>query len=210
MLWSKKRSTACERASPAAATTALPASHRHHTGINLYTYVGIPRHNRLAHRRQTTITTSCTAMSNEFEDKRDSEDLFWTTYLKAAEDEDKYLPRSWETNTGSILTFTGLFAATVAAFVIESYKSLSPDSGAQTVALLSQLLTVNANASASVIVSTGPTSAFMLPVTAVIVNALWFASLLISLACALLATLIQEWSRNYVRDIAGRQTLNES
>ena len=31
--------------------------------------------------------------------------LFWTTYLKDAEEEDKYLPKSWEANTGSVLTF---------------------------------------------------------------------------------------------------------
>ena len=33
------------------------------------------------------------------------QDLFWTTYLKDAEEEDKYLPKSWEANTGSVLTF---------------------------------------------------------------------------------------------------------
>ena len=33
------------------------------------------------------------------------QDLFWSTYLKDAEEEDKYLPKSWEANTGSVLTF---------------------------------------------------------------------------------------------------------
>ena len=33
------------------------------------------------------------------------QDLFWFTYLKDAEEEDKYLPKSWEKNTGSVLTF---------------------------------------------------------------------------------------------------------
>ena len=32
-------------------------------------------------------------------------ELFWSTYLKDAEEEDKYLPKSWEANTGGILTF---------------------------------------------------------------------------------------------------------
>ena len=38
----------------------------------------------------------------------------------------------------------GLFSAVATAFIIESYKTLSPDSGDQTVALLSQLLSATA------------------------------------------------------------------
>ncbi|KZV62199.1 hypothetical protein PENSPDRAFT_591754, partial [Peniophora sp. CONT] len=140
-----------------------------------------------------------------------AQDLFWSTYLKDAEEEDKYLPKSWEANTGSVLTFTGLFAATVAAFIIESYRSLSPDSGDQTVALLTQLLAVTANASASIdSTRLADASAFKAPPTAIVVNVLWFSSLLIALVCALLSTLIQEWSRDYVRDINRRRTLDES
>ncbi|VDC02420.1 unnamed protein product [Peniophora sp. CBMAI 1063] len=142
------------------------------------------------------------------------QDLFWTTYLKDAEEEDKYLPKSWEANTGSVLTFTGLFAATVAAFIIENYKSLSPDSGDQTVALLTQLLAVAANASNHAPIDAAHAIAvvepFKAPPTAVVVNVLWFSSLLIALMCALLSTLIQEWSRDYVRDINRRRTLGES
>ncbi|VDC02419.1 unnamed protein product [Peniophora sp. CBMAI 1063] len=140
--------------------------------------------------------------------------LFWTTYLKDAEEEDKYLPKSWEANTGSVLTFTGLFAATVAAFIIESYKSLSPDSGDQTVVLLTQLLAVAANASSHTPIDTthaiASVETFKARPTAIVVNVLWFSSLLIALVCALLSTLIQEWSRDYVRDINRRRTLDES
>lgn len=51
--------------------------------------------------------------------------------------------------------------------------------------------------------------AFITPPTAVATNALWFSSLLIALVCALLSTLVQEWSRNYVQDINKRQVLHE-
>lgn len=42
-----------------------------------------------------------------------------------------------------------------------------------------------------------------------LVNSLWFCSLIISLVCALLATLVQQWSRDYVRDLKEKETLNE-
>ncbi|KZV66220.1 hypothetical protein PENSPDRAFT_585637, partial [Peniophora sp. CONT] len=125
-------------------------------------------------------------------------ETFWSTYLKDAEEEDKFLPKSWEANTGGVLTFTGLFAATVAAFIIESYKLLSPDSGDQTVVLLTQLLAVATNVSASIgAAGVTPADSFQVRRTDVIVNALWFSSLLIALMCALLSILIQEWARDY-------------
>ncbi|KZV67136.1 hypothetical protein PENSPDRAFT_584394, partial [Peniophora sp. CONT] len=137
------------------------------------------------------------------------EDFIWDTYLKASKDEDEARPKNWEGSTTGILTFTGLFAATVAAFIIESYKLLSIDSGDETVALLSQLLAATANVSSNTPVIISPPAPFTTPSTAIITNALWFSSLLISLVCALLSTLVQEWSRNYVQDINRRRVLHE-
>lgn len=54
------------------------------------------------------------------------------------------------------------------------------------------------------------TASFQAPTVDVLANALWFCSLSVSLVCALLATLVQQWSRDYVRDIRRRQTLDES
>ncbi|VDB83300.1 unnamed protein product [Peniophora sp. CBMAI 1063] len=127
-------------------------------------------------------------------------DGLWQHYLNTVEAEDVADVDSWNGSTNGILTFTGLFAATVATFVIESYQSLSPDSGAQTAALLYQL--VNANGTTPSIplsdISTGP---FQVPLLALVVNILWFISLIISLGCALLSTLIQEWTWSYLRDV---------
>ena len=44
-----------------------------------------------------------------------------------------------------------------------------------------------------------PTLAFTPPRSAVWVNGLWFLSLVISLTCALLSTLLQQWARRYLR-----------
>ena len=61
------------------------------------------------------------------------------------------------------------------------------------------LATINPNGSG---VSTSPPVSpppFSPPIHAVWVNALWFMSLVISLTCALLATLLQQWARRYLK-----------
>ncbi|VDC05919.1 unnamed protein product [Peniophora sp. CBMAI 1063] len=138
------------------------------------------------------------------------EDFIWDTYLKASKDEDEARPKNWEGSTTGILTFTGLFAATVAAFIVESYKLLSADSGDQTVQLLSQLLVATANASSGLPIVIATPEPFSTPPSAIATNVLWFTSLLISLICALLSTLVQEWSRAYVQDINRRKVLHET
>ncbi|VDC05908.1 unnamed protein product [Peniophora sp. CBMAI 1063] len=135
--------------------------------------------------------------------------IIWSTYLDAAQDDDQARPKNWEGNTAGILTFTGLFAATVAAFTLESYKQLSPDTGEQSVALLSQILSVSVNGSSHLPLNVAPPAPFRTTPSAIITNALWFSSLLLSLFCALLSTLAQQWSRDYVHDINRRRVLHE-
>ena len=92
---------------------------------------------------------------------------------------------------------TGLFSAVVAAFIIEFYKTLSPNSGDQTVALLEQISQQLANLPNGTYSNTAnqpsPPSASM-----IWVNAMWLISFVFSLASALIATLLQEWARRYV------------
>ena len=58
------------------------------------------------------------------------------------------------------------------------------------------LATINPNASSSLPTSPPP---FIPPNYAIWVNALWFLSLVISITCALLATLLQQWARRYIK-----------
>ncbi len=75
---------------------------------------------------------------------------------------------------------------------MESYKKLSPDSGDQTVALLTQLVNINTG---TPVQSSPP---FQVPASIISVNIMWFLSLILSLSCALLATLMQQWARRYL------------
>ncbi|KAI9462743.1 hypothetical protein F5148DRAFT_949117, partial [Russula earlei] len=122
-------------------------------------------------------------------------------YLSHAEKHDKELTDSWKAGADGILVFTGLFATAVASFVIDSYKSLLPDTAGNTVKLLTQIsnqldgLSNGTRASIEAVVS--PQSTSQPPASAIVVNMLWFTSLVISLFCALLATLQQRWARQY-------------
>jgi len=147
-------------------------------------------------------------------------------YLTEAEKQDAQVTENWKGDTDGILVFvspspvhhvcvrrlnrilkTGLFSATVAAFIIESYKLLSPDSGDTTNALLTQisgqLLNIS-NGTPLTSVVTQSSQPFKPTSSAVRVNVLWFLSLVLSLNCALSATLMQQWARRY-QELAQRR-----
>ena len=99
---------------------------------------------------------------------------------------------------------TGLFSASVASLLSVSIPNLqqqSLDTSAFYLANVYQLLS-NENGSQVTIPSSvrnmDPAS-FTVPRSAIWVNSLWFLSLVISLTCALLATLLQQWARRYLR-----------
>ena len=69
-----------------------------------------------------------------------------------------------------------------------------PDTGSQTVALLTQL--VNISSGAPIAVQNTPS--FQPPASIVRVNVLWFLSLILSLGCALLTTSMQQSARVYL------------
>ncbi|TDL27705.1 hypothetical protein BD410DRAFT_325731 [Rickenella mellea] len=70
----------------------------------------------------------------------DPTDKMWSIYVVKSEKFDKVLVERWRGNMEGILIFAGLFSASLrlTAFIIESYKKLSPDSGNMTDALLAQ------------------------------------------------------------------------
>ncbi|KAF8260142.1 hypothetical protein EI94DRAFT_1612069, partial [Lactarius quietus] len=134
----------------------------------------------------------------------DESSHLFSLYLEYAEKHDKERTENWIAGADGILVFvriasvcTGLFATALATFVVDSYKSLLPDSGSNAVTILTQISQQLSNGSQiTAAVSVPP---FRPPTSAVWVNALWFLSLVISLFCALLATLQQYWARRYLR-----------
>src|SRR5258707_1129842 len=91
---------------------------------------------------------------------------------------------------------TGLLSATIGAFIIEFYKTLSPSSGDQTVALLGQIshqLTNSPNGAPSTANQPFAPSVYM-----IWVNAMWLISLVFSITSALITSLNQQAVRRYV------------
>ncbi|KAI0312412.1 hypothetical protein OF83DRAFT_1031245, partial [Amylostereum chailletii] len=118
----------------------------------------------------------------------------WNDYLSQTEKIDKALVEDWKGDADTILIFTGLFSATVGTFALESYKSLRPD---PSVDLLSKLVAFTIDGTH---LSTSPApQAFHASPNSVWVSALWFCSLVLSIACALGATLVQQWVRVYTQ-----------
>ena len=160
------------------------------------------------------------------ENHGDSSDGLWSMYLTEAEKQDKEVTESWKGDTDGIIVFvslalvylirfqrlihiskTGLFSATVASFIIESLQNLSPDSSDTTNALLTQIsqqLVNMSNGTPLTIVPAQSKQPFKPTASAVRVNVLWFLSLILSLSCALSATLMQQWTRRY-QELAQRR-----
>jgi hypothetical protein len=107
----------------------------------------------------------------------------------------------------------GLFSASLTAFIIQSYKMLIPNNSDTMVLLLErvtqQLAAMsNASTSAHAPASVAP-DPFVPTASAVVCNVLWFLSLGFSLACALSATLVEQWVRNYLLATEGRPLPHE-
>ncbi|KAJ7454619.1 hypothetical protein B0H11DRAFT_1740356, partial [Mycena galericulata] len=64
----------------------------------------------------------------------------WSVYVREAEKYDRALVESWKSDMEGMLIFVpGLFSASLTAFLIESYKTLTQDSGERTILLLAQI-----------------------------------------------------------------------
>ncbi|KAJ7643085.1 hypothetical protein DFH06DRAFT_1333872 [Mycena polygramma] len=124
----------------------------------------------------------------------------WSVYISEAAKYDKALVDNWKSDMKGILIFAGLFSASLTAFIIESCRTLTPDKGQLTITLLAQIsqqLAVGTNGT----LHDSPnliTAAFRPPLVSVICNSLWFISLAFSLSAALVATLVEQWARNFV------------
>ncbi|KAJ7431883.1 hypothetical protein B0H11DRAFT_825003 [Mycena galericulata] len=125
----------------------------------------------------------------------------WSVYISEADKYDKALVERWRSDMEGILIFAGLFSASLTAFLIESYTTLSPDQNQLTVLILARIstqLAASTNISALELPPLGSINSTP-PATAVACNILWFISLCLSLSCALIATLVEQWARNFMQ-----------
>lgn len=138
-------------------------------------------------------------------DLHDPASKMWALCIAQADEHDTAMVERWKADMDGILIYTGVFSATVAAFLIESYKTLKPDPGEVTTRLLQQVTQQLAAISNGTQLALPTNDAFTPKRYAVHVNIMWFLSLCISLSCALAATLVQQWARRYLRLSQGQR-----
>ncbi|KAJ7628142.1 hypothetical protein DFH06DRAFT_1441981, partial [Mycena polygramma] len=125
----------------------------------------------------------------------------WSVYVAEAEKYDKALVQSWKDDMQGLLIFAGLFSASLTAFIVESYKTLNVDQGEIMIGLLTQIsqqLAAGTNGSSH---QAGIAPVLTPPTASLACNTLWFLSLGLSLACALFATLVDQWARNFSQKV---------
>ena len=110
------------------------------------------------------------------------------------------VPISMDVFTNGTLDFqSGIFSSTVATFIAISYPNLQEDPGAIR-SLLAQISQQLANATTNGSTASPSTqSSFVPPSSVVFINSVWFLSLVLTLTCALIATLMQQWARRYLQ-----------
>lgn len=107
----------------------------------------------------------------------------------------------------------GLFSSVMTAFLVESYHNLSEDPAQVTILYLKQLTTQTHSYSvnAGFLSSTSPPldniPEFTPSANAIRVNALWFASLTLSLVSASFSILVKQWLQEY---LAGEYTSSQA
>ncbi|KAI0289900.1 hypothetical protein B0F90DRAFT_1633474, partial [Multifurca ochricompacta] len=138
----------------------------------------------------------------------DSANALWTLYGKEAKSHDQARIQTLKDDMDGVLIFAGLFSATLTSFIINSIQNLQVSPAQQMVYYQQQNIAILVHISQQissiapqiVIPSTlpPPFPAFTPSPSDVRVNVFWFMALVFGLSAALLATLVQQWVRNYM------------
>ncbi|KAH9989285.1 hypothetical protein BJV77DRAFT_1130764 [Russula vinacea] len=151
---------------------------------NQHTHAQRGTHNDTSGASKNVVQLSLPSL-NPITVQQDTGNEIWDTYLDEVKKDDERIAKAWNDDSTGILVFTGLFSATVGAFIIEFYKQLTPSSNLT--------ITRLENGTYSITGDIPPP----LGASIVWVNAMWLISLVLSLTSALMATLLQQWARRY-------------
>ncbi|KAF5368877.1 hypothetical protein D9758_002995 [Tetrapyrgos nigripes] len=122
----------------------------------------------------------------------------WNMYISQAQEYDKALIESWKSDMDGMLLFSALYSAVLAAFIIESYKNLQQGPASTTSDLLVQMSKQLALLSNGTVFTFEEPTSFHPTASSLACNFLWFLSLALALTCSLLATFVQQWTRDFL------------
>ncbi|EMD31593.1 hypothetical protein CERSUDRAFT_26401, partial [Gelatoporia subvermispora B] len=124
-------------------------------------------------------------------------DATWDKFAKRLQRQDEDSAKVWKEEIDALLVFAGLFSAVLTAFNVDLYKSLKPctpaASDTNTLALI-HLITLLNNGTTPEMLAAATVSDNCKPGSAAVwINALWFASLVLSLSSASIGIVIRQW-----------------
>ncbi|KAK0226587.1 hypothetical protein IW262DRAFT_1294758 [Armillaria fumosa] len=128
----------------------------------------------------------------------------WRTYVDESTNHDVRMVRESRDSVDVLLVFAGLFSAVVTTFIAQTSQNLQADYAQVSASLLFEMVLIQraiANGSSLDNVpfsSLSPYTKFTPATTGVWVNGLWFTSLSLSLATALVAMLVKQWLHRYL------------
>ncbi|KDN35021.1 hypothetical protein RSAG8_11932, partial [Rhizoctonia solani AG-8 WAC10335] len=125
----------------------------------------------------------------------------WKLYAEEAKEYDAKVNQEQNGNLNNMLLFATLFSVIVTAFVIESTTLLEQDSSEVSTQLLLALVQSQRRIEAgtpNLTLSPAEIPGFVPSETVRLINVLWFASLMISLATAVVALLAKEWLAAFI------------
>ncbi|KAI9459259.1 hypothetical protein BJY52DRAFT_1119023, partial [Lactarius psammicola] len=138
----------------------------------------------------------------------DSANALWSLHVKEAMSHDEARIQSLKDNMDGVLIFAGLFSASLTSFLVDKIHDLQVDPAQQmvyyqrqNVALLAQISNQVSSIAPQVSIPSAPPPLypdFNPNPSDVRVNVFWFMSLVFSISAALLATLVQQWVRDYM------------
>ncbi|KAH8986815.1 hypothetical protein EDB86DRAFT_2809392, partial [Lactarius hatsudake] len=143
----------------------------------------------------------------------DSANALWSLHMKEAKSHDEARIQSLKDDMDGVLIFAGLFSAALVSFITDKVHDLQVDPAQQTayyqqqnVALLAQISNQVSSIALAIAPQASVIPSIQIPIyppftptpSDVRVNTFWFMSLVFSLSAALLATLVQQWVRDYM------------
>ncbi|KAF8551130.1 hypothetical protein OG21DRAFT_1487242 [Imleria badia] len=121
----------------------------------------------------------------------------WERIEDHYKDLDQNMVDGFKNDIDTLLVFAGLFSAVLTAFLMQSNTLLRVDNSQTTVELLAQLVALQmGNSSNHSAVQPTP---FTPSSPSVLINTLWYLSLVLSLASALFGMMAKQWLREYMQ-----------
>ncbi|KAI9429754.1 hypothetical protein H4582DRAFT_2024813 [Lactarius indigo] len=130
----------------------------------------------------------------------DESDPLFSMYNEVRGEHDRKLAENWRSDADCAVIVNGLFSVMVAILLGRPYQDLRLNSQDVSAFYLSQIYQLSAgqNTTAPLPFKVSDPSTFSPSPSSVRSSALWSLSLVISLACTVVATLLRQWARRYL------------